>query len=415
MNESRSVAVSVALPSGETVRCGTLAENPAALVSQRLSFAYDPDYLALPASTEISPDLPLHRGWSHPPAHLNVFPGIGDAMPDAWGRRLVSIEARRRGLAVTRLTDFDHLTLIPNNTRQGNLSFDAGTPDIEVPDLGILPRLASAMRAFDSGSELTDPEALKLLPLGTSQGGARPKAAVAFSDGALAIAKFPAQDDRWDVGAWEGVAHTLARRAGLPVSDSRVCALHEGSSAFVAKRFDRTPEGGKIGYWSAQTLMLSTDTYGVPYTDLASFVLFHVRDKRKEGERIVRQAAFNVLISNVDDHLRNYGLLHVQRQWSSSPAFDLNPYPHPEQVEATPLTPQDDPTDRQLHSLVEAHAEFNVSRRTVVRIVKEVEDATRDWVEVARALNIDAESINQMAPAFENAQRQSARDLAVPD
>jgi hypothetical protein len=60
-----------------------------------------------------------------------------------------------------------------------------------------------------------------LIAPGTSLGGARPKANFTDADGSLWLAKFPAKDDRYDVGAWELVARNLAQRAGIWMSEAR--------------------------------------------------------------------------------------------------------------------------------------------------------------------------------------------------
>ncbi|NHW87963.1 HipA domain-containing protein, partial [Escherichia coli] len=65
-----------------------------------------------------------------------------------------------------------------------------------------------------------------LVAPGASLGGARPKANFRDQDGSLWIGKFPARDDDRDIGAWEFVAHTLARQAGIDVPSARLVKLN---------------------------------------------------------------------------------------------------------------------------------------------------------------------------------------------
>ncbi len=415
MIRERELTVSIMLAGGETVRCGTLSEFAGGNTASRLRFTYAPDYLRRVDSVTISPDLPLVRGELHPPRHLPVFSGLRDAMPDAWGQRLVALEARRRGMPVTSSLVTGDLFLVPNNTRQGDLLVEPAVEDADVPPLAALEAFGPVIEEFELGDDPSDPRLLSMLPLGTSQGGARPKLAVRWTDGSLAIAKFPAVGDRWNVARWEAVAAELATASGLPVAPFTVVPLGGEADVFVTKRFDRVGER-RIGYWSGQTLLQQEDTRGVSYVDLLSFVLYYAEDKGAAGERLFRQAAFSVLTGNVDDHFRNFGMLRGRGdRWRVAPAFDLNPFPRPNTVAATPLTGDDDPQDRQLQKLLDRHDDFRLSSAQAIAVLKEVEEGTRSWAEAARGHGLDAEAVRRMRRAFEGEQRDFVRDLPGPD
>lgn len=78
----------------------------------------------------------------------------------------------------------------------------------------------------------------ELLLIGTSMGGARPKAVVEDKDG-LWLAKFNAPQDRWNVARVEHTMLMLARSCGLAVADSRVIDV-AGRDVLLVKRFDRS-------------------------------------------------------------------------------------------------------------------------------------------------------------------------------
>ena len=97
-----------------------------------------------------------------------------------------------------------------------------------------------------------------MLAPGSSLGGARPKATVRASDGTLWIAKFPSKQDEQNTGAWEQVAHELARICALNVPESKLTIFSDAGSTYLVKRFDR--EGMKrIHFSSAMSLLGQTD------------------------------------------------------------------------------------------------------------------------------------------------------------
>ena len=90
------------------------------------------------------------------------------------------------------------------------------------------------------------------------------------------IAKFPSRRDGDDVGAWEGVAHELATRAGVQTATAQTRTFGSEHHTFLAQRFDRTPEGGRLHFVSAMTLLQRSDgddaASGVSYLELAELI-----------------------------------------------------------------------------------------------------------------------------------------------
>lgn len=79
-----------------------------------------------------------------------------------------------------------------------------------------------------------------LVAPGSSLGGARPKANFREIDHSLWLAKFPAKDDRYDIGAWEYLARQLAVHAGVTMPAARLEALGGDYRTYCSYRFDRT-------------------------------------------------------------------------------------------------------------------------------------------------------------------------------
>ena len=262
------------------------------------------------------------------------FGAIRDSMPDFWGRQVI-----RRNAGLAEPGEFDYLMQGPDD-RAGGLGFG---PGVEPPgprrlfnrtlELEDLQRAADAVLAGDReragpAGERVD----ELLLLGTSIGGARPKAVVQDEQG-LWIAKFGRSDDRWNHPRVEHGMLTLARACGLDVADSRVERIGH-RDVLLVRRFDRERTGG--GYHrhrmvSASTLLQSGDDVGErrdwSYLLLADEVRRASVRPAEDLRELFGRMCFNAVVSNLDDHPRNYAILARGRQWQLSPAFDLVPSP----------------------------------------------------------------------------------------
>src|SRR5690606_15231311 len=194
-------------------------------------FVYGRRYLARLDAVPLDPiELPLSERTYETTRLRGVFGAIRDASPDYWGRRVIEKHA---GLVV--LGEIDYLLQSPDD-RVGALGFGL---NVEPPaplrrfnrtmDLERLQQLADLIIADEAPSEekrsaseasadLTQVEDLMLL--GTSMGGARPKAVVEDA-GALWIAKFNRTDDRWNHARVEHAMLVLAQECGLHVAQSR--------------------------------------------------------------------------------------------------------------------------------------------------------------------------------------------------
>ncbi len=123
----------------------------------------------------------------------------------------------------------------------------------------------------------------------------------------------------------------------------------------------------------------------------------------RDVRELYRRMAFNVLVSNVDDHLRNHGFLWTGGQgWSLSPAYDLNPTPVDirQRILTTSINLEDGTCDI---DLVLSVAEFfSLAAPEAKAIVKEVGTATAKWRDIATALGARKGEIQRMESAFEH-------------
>lgn len=135
--------------------------------------------------------------------------------------------------------------------------------------------------------------------------------------------------------------------------------------------------------------------------DIVDALSQHGAHAKVDAAALYRRMVFNVLISNVDDHLRNHGFLWRGRDgWSLSPAYALNPTPT--DLKARVLTTNISPDDGTCSTeLLEESAEyFGLGLGPAREIIKATATATARWREVAKGVGVRAGEIDRVASAF---------------
>lgn len=400
--------VRVWVDEGSAVEAGTLFPHRRGR-SQSATFSYTGEHLAREDAYSLDPALPLVGGALQTPVGVPLFGAMADAAPDRWGRTLLDRSemrsAREQDRAPRSLDEVDYLLGVRDDLRQGALRFSRGRapflaePDSGVPALTDLPALlALADRAEDDRADLGDLQ--RLVQVGSSLGGARPKAHVRTADGHVAIAKFPSRaNDTWDVMAWEKVALHLAEVAGITVPSSTLLDL-AGRRVLVVDRFDRGRDGSRTGYASAMTMLEARDGDRRTYLEIAGVVEERSAHATDELHELWRRIVLTVLVSNTDDHLRNHGFLHERvGVWRLAPAFDLNPDP---QAGPTYLSTDIDGSGSPatLQAALGVCGLFRLSPAAARSIIGEVAAAVGTWRAVASSYGLSPRQLDAMAPAF---------------
>jgi len=212
------------------------------------------------------------------------------------------------------------------------------------------------------------------------------------------------------------LALKLAAWAGIDAAPARlVCLGPRGSDVPVAviQRFDRDAAGGRIPYQSAASLLQAQREHDRSYTEIADAIRSHGQAPTPDLQQLWRRLVFNLLITNVDDHLRNHGFLHVAHgQWRLAPAFDLNPFPDKERESKTWLSEQDGPiTD--VRQLLARSSSFALNPQQALAVLAEVVAAVRRWRQLALGAEVGlaAAELDDFAPAFEHEQMDAAAAL----
>jgi serine/threonine-protein kinase HipA len=371
-------------------------------------FVYGRSYLNNPKAVPIDPIELLLAGNTYETARLNgVFGALRDAGPDFWGRRVIEKHAGK-----PKLGEIDYL-LESADDRAGALGFGLS----QVPpaplrkfnqtiQLEKLQNLAEALVKDEIPNDPAAPQVQELLLLGTSMGGARPKAVIEDHD-ELWIAKFNRPDDRWNNTRVEHAMLRLARECGISVADSRIETIG-GKDVLLIKRFDR--EKTKEGYLRARmvsglTVLRAEDAAEIrerwSYVLLVEELRRIVSEPKKDARELFRRMCFNAMISNHDDHPRNHALIAKDEHWKLSPAYDLTPAPVVAQDRRDlALEVGDLGRFANAKNILSQHARFLLAKEEAEKIVEDMTVRVRQWFDTVRACGVSENDAEMIRNAF---------------
>ena len=380
------------------------------------SFEYTPEFVQ--SGLELSPlmmPLQARRVYQFPNLSYDTFIGLpgllADALPDAFGKALLDrwLTSVGRSFAnpVERLCyqgkrGMGALEFVP---AQDNY-LERGT-QLEIDSLVEIAReVLDTKKQLDVNLNENTKEAIaNIIRVGTSAGGQRAKAVIAYNDetGEVRSGQIEAPDgfrhwllkldgvtnaelgDPKHYGQIEYVYYLMAREAGIHMSECRLLE-ENGRAHFMTRRFDRINGNEKV---HMQTLcgmahydykMLRAYSYEQVFQ-----VMRRVRLPYSQAEEMYRRMVFNVMARNQDDHTKNISfLMDKDGQWSLSPAYDLswafNPRgawtsKHPMSVN----NKWDDIDSDDLFAVAK-----NVNIRQAEQIVEQVKEAVSQWPKLAK-------------------------------
>jgi len=373
-------------------------------------FVYGKSYLQRPDAVAIDPaQLKLQSNVYETVALKGVFGALRDAGPDYWGRRVIERHAGK-----TELSEMDYLLYAPDD-RAGALGFGLNqVPPSPKRDFNQTLNLSTLQAVADAIINEEDlpvsagqTQIEDLMLIGTSMGGARPKAVVEDTDG-LWIAKFNRPDDKWNQARIEHAMLTLAQQCGLNVAQSKTASIGE-QDVLLVKRFDRKKTD--TGYCrarmvSALTLLRTEDTHRT--RDRWSYILLAEELRRisaepqKDAAELFRRMCFNALISNIDDHPRNHAAIAMNKDWRLSPAYDLTP--------ATPISTEhrdlamicgDRGRFANEQNLLSEHARFLLEKEEAEKMIFNMKKHVHEnWYATARGAGVSENDCKKIQTAF---------------
>ncbi|MFM0643964.1 HipA domain-containing protein [Paraburkholderia bryophila] len=378
------------------------------------SFAYEQNWVDGRHAFMLDPRLELWTDEQYPPAKAVAFGIFMDSAPDRWGRVLMerreAAAADREDRPMRQLQEIDFLLGVHDLTRVGALRFQNTAGDFldnsaeAAPPVTDLATLAYISLRIEEADIEKMPEyeqwlAMLIAP-GTSLGGARPKANFTSLGNDLWIAKFPAKEDRYDIGAWEYLVHRLASKAGIWVPASELKYVGARYGTFCVERFDRHDSRRRM-VASAMTLLERQDgDSDASYLDLAEYLANNGAQGHIDSDlaQLFKRVVFNVVVGNRDDHLRNHGFIREASGWRLSPAFDMNPNPskreHALTLDSMSALPD-------LDAVIDTAGFYRVDAAQARQIVGEVRDAVATWRDEAAALNLSRPEIQRMESVFQ--------------
>ena len=377
------------------------------------SFSYDEKWLEIEKPFLFDPDITWNKGQQFPIGKSN-FGIFNVAMPDTWGRTLMkrreALIAREEKRTAKNLQDIDFLLGVNDESRMGALRFKLQEDEPFLNNDRSRPTPPwSSVRELQHGislieSDKDNKEVRKwlniLLAPGSSLGGARPKANIIDEKGHLWIAKFPSKEDTINKAAWEFLAYKLATKAGIEMAECKIEKIAGKHFTFFTKRFDRL-KNKRIHFASAMTMTGNNeDTIKdnpPSYLDIAEFIQFNESNNTKELHQLWRRMAFNIAISNTDDHLRNHGFILNKTGWQLSPAYDINP-----SIDKDGLSLNIDSDNNALDfDLAKSVGEyFQLQEKQMDDILKEIKGAVKNWKTEATKIGISKAEITLMNAAF---------------
>ncbi|MDE9433154.1 type II toxin-antitoxin system HipA family toxin [Xenorhabdus bovienii] len=328
------------------------------------SFEYNPSFIN--TGIELSPiKMPLSkRIYSFPELRYETYKGlpglIADSLPDDFGNAILNAWVASRGKQASDITPLQRLQYI-GKRGMGALEY---APAIKLKNLNtsqeiVIESLVSiAQEVLDTRADFAvelngdgqeDREGmLALLSVGTSAGGARAKAVLAFNKDFTQVlsgqTEVPAEfthylmkfdgvsehnkvketfGDPLGYGTMEYVYHLMAKSCGIDMMPCKL--LSEGDRRhFITQRFDRI--GNEKIHVQTLNSLVHVD-YKMPgsysYAELFG-ITRQLGLSAKEAEQLFKRMVFNIIARNHDDHAKNFAfMLNDSNKWQLAPAYDL--------------------------------------------------------------------------------------------
>lgn len=394
------------------------------------TFQYDPDFAH--SNIQVSPITMrlTEQPVQFPELPLKTFHGLpgllADSLPDRFGNALINAWLATQGRTPESFNAVDRLCYI-GQRGMGALEF--------APQIGPKPSPARTI-AVDAlvklASEiLTQREELEvsfagsnreralndILRVGTSAGGARAKAVIAWNPDTEEVRsgqvptgsgfeywllkfdgvsgnKDKELEDPKGYGAIEYAYYLMAKTAGITMSDCRLLE-ESGRRHFMTRRFDREANGRKLHMQSLCALAhFDFNQAGAHAYEQAFLTIRQLELPMQAVEQQFRRMAFNIVARNQDDHVKNIAfLMDKQGQWSLAPAFDVTySYNSAGDWTATHQMSMNGKRDDFTMEDFRACARSAMMKRgRAEAIVEEVQNAVKRWPEFAAQARVGEE------------------------
>jgi serine/threonine-protein kinase HipA len=355
-------------------------------------------------------------------AELDTFKGLpgllADALPDRYGNDLINMWLAKEGRPLNSMNPVEMLCFI-GSRGMGALEFEPviikenkRTFSVEIDSLvEIAQQMLSKREAFNTNLKKDEEKAMmEILKIGTSAGGARPKAVIAYNEKSGEVksgqTKAPKGFEQWlikldgvsdvQLGATKGYGrvemayYKMATACGIDMMPSKL--LEENNRAhFMTKRFDR--EGNDTKHHIQSFCALKHFDFNL-VTSFSYEQLFQTMRELKlpypAAEQMFRRMVFNVCARNCDDHTKNFAFrLKKDGVWELAPAYDLCHAYKPESkwVSQHALSIN----GKRENILKEDFLKVgeSIKNRKAKQVIEEICDTVSQWKNFANNVNVD--------------------------
>lgn len=405
---------------------------------QLASFEFDNTFLT--KNQDLSPiKMPIKNGkriYSFPELRkskgeeVSTFKGLpgllADALPDKYGNQLMNIWLAQEGRPPNSMNPVEQLCFI-GSRGMGALEFYPSslktkkqTFAIEIKSLvDIAQKMLSNRESFQTNVKDDEQKAMsEILTIGTSAGGARPKAVIAFNEKTGEVrsgqTNSPKGFEHWLIkldgvsdaqfgksygfGNVEYAYYLMAKDCGV---DMMECRLFEESERahFMTKRFDR--EGNDIKHHIQTFCGIQHFDYnnlqGYSYEQLFQTMRM-LKLTYPEAEQMFRRMVFNVMATNYDDHTKNFSFrLKQNSRWELSPAYDVCYSYDPNNIWVSQHTLSINGKHQHINTsdLMTIANDNNIKRGK--SIITEISTIVCDWEKYATQANVSADLKNSIS------------------
>lgn len=370
-----------------------------------------------------------HRVFSFPALRqkeaneLNAFNGLpgllADSLPDKYGNELIDAWLASQGRAAGSMNPVEKLCFIGSRA-MGALQFepvvgleDSGSFGVDIQSLvDVASMILSKRQDFTANMESGEMAIRQILSIGTSVGGARPKAVIAYNEQTEDVRSGQCNAEpgyeHWLIkldgvsdtqlgsstgwGRVEYAYYLMAKECGL---DMMPCILKEenGRAHFMTKRYDRVGGSKRLHTQSmcAMNHMDFNNNLSYSYEQLFQ-IMRRLHLTYPETEQMFRRMVFNAYARNCDDHTKNHAFIMDETgRWTLAPAYDIcyayNPEHHWVSRHALSIN------GKREHFKTEDFMTVAglINCRKPEAIIKEVQDTVSHWADFAAVAGVSEE------------------------
>lgn len=404
-----------------------------------VAFQYDPEFAN--SGIQISPiTMPLsNKIYMFPNLSLETFHGLpgllADSLPDKFGNAIIDSWFASSGRDPRSLTAIDRLAYL-GKRGMGALEFlpniDYGVDSRKNLNISDLVQLASDVltkkQQFTIKLENEKPKKAlkKILMIGSSAGGARAKAIIAWNretneirsgqvnagegfdywlikfDG-VASNKDKEFDDPMGFGSIEYAYYLMAKASNITMSESTLLE-ESGRKHFITKRFDRDNIGKKLHMQSLGSL--AHFDFNIPRVysyEQALQISRYLKLPLEALEQLMKRMIFNVITRNQDDHVKNISfLMNKSGEWSLAPAYDMtfsfNQFGDWTSKHQMSINGKVD--DFTLSDFYACGKTISMKPRLINQIIDQTISVVNNWQTFAKEAKVDQESTEHIANCF---------------